>query len=367
MIADAHSNAPSPSSATGFASSSAYLTTGQAARILGCSIPTVKALIAGGSLRSYVSRGGHHRVDSRSVQAYLNGEEECGTDALEEQGKLIAVYVRVSSQSQATAGSLDRQLERLLEEVEKREGVERSEILIFKDVASAFGERKGLNALVDSMIEGKVSKVYCEYADRLSRIAALTRLVEHLAKRANVEIVCLDVEETDTTDTNYFVKELMDYMTAVMNKVSAAKSRKVTVKEISDEVARRVLKLRASGYSLLRIEKIAEKEGLKNERGEVLSYYLISQVCYSPKYAVLGLQVDPRDVAEEWARTGLRKGEDKARLKNKEIYGAYKAECQKRGIKALSATMFGRTMEKVWKGHRIYVQGSVAWKGLTLA
>jgi len=74
--------------------------------------------------------------------------------------------------------------------------VGRDTIVVYKDVASSFGNREGLNRLVDAIIEGKVKRLYCEYQDRLSRVPALTRLVEHLAKRYGVTIVCLDTEET---------------------------------------------------------------------------------------------------------------------------------------------------------------------------
>jgi len=320
MIASVQST-PSVSSP----STSGFLTTGQTADLLGISIPTVKALIRDGSLRSYVTRGGHHRLESRTVYAYLNGEEECEPSALDEQGRCIAVYVRVSSGQQASDGSLDRQLERLLEEVEKREGVDRKDILVFKDVASAFGSRPGLNALVDSMLEGRISQIYCEYADRLSRVSALTRLIEHLAERNQVEIVALDVEETDETDHGFFVKELLDYLTVVTNRMSAAKSRKVTVKAISEDVARKVWAWRGQGYSVTRCHKMAVKVGLTNERGEVLTYHAVEKILTHPAYAVYGLaNKSPKELAEDWLTSSLILTSSKTdRIMSRDLRGAY--------------------------------------------
>jgi excisionase family DNA binding protein len=72
-------------------SSSSFLTTGQAANLLGLSIPTVRSLVSDGSLRSYLTKGDHHRLDSRSVHAYLLGEEDSDETALEQQERLVAI------------------------------------------------------------------------------------------------------------------------------------------------------------------------------------------------------------------------------------------------------------------------------------
>ena len=52
----------------------------------------------------------------------------------------------------------------------EKEGVEKGELKLYRDVASAFGRRDGLNLLNDDLIGGKVGKIYVEHADRLSRV-----------------------------------------------------------------------------------------------------------------------------------------------------------------------------------------------------
>lgn len=354
MITFAHSNV-----------SSSFLTTGQAADMLGVSIPTVKTLVQDGTLRSYVTKGGHHRLDSKSVHAYLTGQEDSDGTTLEQEERQVAIYARVSSQSQASDGSLNRQLERLLEEVSTREGISRESILVFKDVASSFGGRQGLNNLVDAMLEGRIAKVYCEYQDRLSRISALTRLVEHLAKRTNVEIICLDVEETDMEDAAYTVKELLDYLTVITNKINANKSRRVTVKNVEDKVAQRVLKLRAQGYSVSRIAQIAKEEGLTNDRDELLSSYMVEKIVFDPAYAIHGLQVQPTQVAREWLASNVQRVEG-SRLMNKELMAAYEASCVAKGIKPVAKSDLGLLMVEMFGG-RYRTQGTTAYRGVALA
>ena len=56
---------------------------------------------------------------------------------------------------------------------------------------------------------GEISKVYAEHHDRLSRVASLTRLIEHLCRKHSVEIVALDREE-DEDDMKSNLAELVE-------------------------------------------------------------------------------------------------------------------------------------------------------------
>jgi predicted site-specific integrase-resolvase len=157
-----------------------YLSIGRAASLLGCSVQSLRLWEAKGMIKAYRTCNGHGQrryllSELKSQVLGING----GGAPLEE--RKVAIYVRVSSQGQAREGSLDRQLQRMLVTVAAREGIPQDSIKVFKDVASAFGDRSaGLNPMVDELIEGKIEKIYVEHQDRLSRVPALTRLVEHL-------------------------------------------------------------------------------------------------------------------------------------------------------------------------------------------
>ena len=199
-----------------------FWTVGQVAAFLGVCPNTARSLIDSGEIESYRTIGNQRRVSARSVWQYAYGfdpeEEEEGTGE-------VGIYVRVSSESQDQKGSLQRQTERLLGEVSQREGLDEGEISVFKDVASSFGSRSGLNSFVDSVIARKVKRLYCEYQDRLSRVPALTRLVEHLCQRYGVEIVCLDKQETNPDDLQAAMAELLSFATVVANRISSQKSK----------------------------------------------------------------------------------------------------------------------------------------------
>ena len=142
-----------------------------------------------------------------------------------------------------------------------REGIESEAIAVYSDVATSFGSRDGLNRLVDDIIDGKVKKIYCEYLDRLSRVPGLTHLINHLCKRYGVEVIALDLE--DSEENEIYQKELLGFLTVWCNRQSAMKSRKVTVKGVSPEALERMVALRRSGLTLIAITAKLEEEGLR--------------------------------------------------------------------------------------------------------
>ncbi|NQU20767.1 MAG: recombinase family protein [Candidatus Nealsonbacteria bacterium] len=354
-------------------SSRAYVTTGQAADYAGVSRNTVKALIASDELQGYRTEGGHWRVSTSSLLSFVDGIEQ--EDVVEEATahKGVAIYARVSSNNQRLAGSLDRQIDRLKEEVSEREGIEADVIPIYQDCASAFGNREHLNRLVDAMLDGQVTRIYCEYQDRLSRVPALTCILQHIAKRHGVEIICLDVEETDPTEQDAWIKELIAYITVVSNRVSSAKSRKVTVKEVDEKTIKRLLDLRAKGLSLTEIARRAKAEGLSTTKGELLSYYKCRDMIFNGKgqalAAALGKEiVDPKALVAEFIETNIVKDDTpKARLYSPDVSAAYVAFCEARAIQPLAVSQVGMALNKKFRGCKFKSNGRIAYRGLALA
>lgn len=154
----------------------------EAASLYGVCDQTIRNLVASGDVQAVRTSGGHRWLALASLREYFEGlspreQEDLGV------GCGVAAYIRVSSEKQNAASSLERQRERLLAEVSVREGIEPSAITLYSDVASSFGSRPGLSKLVDDIIDGRVRNVYCEYLDRLSRVPGLTHLINHLGNR----------------------------------------------------------------------------------------------------------------------------------------------------------------------------------------
>jgi hypothetical protein len=241
-------------------------------------------------------------------------------------------------------------MERLVREVSKREAIPADSINSVQDVASSFGDRKGVNKLVDAMLDGRVRVIYCEFANRLSRIPALTRLIEHLAKRTNVKIVCLDKEDTDDNDKGIDFAEIIDYFTVVSNRASAAKSRKVTVKHVADETIARMAELWASGHSLQAIRKVLVAEGhtTKTEQGTITktwSEYKV-RLCLQSIADTKGATAKATHPFIDFCSAHLVIAETwdcNQRIDCDEIYTAYKRFCVNRGVECQpKASVFQR-------------------------
>ena len=105
----------------------------------------------------------------------------------------VAVYVRVSTQRQAQAQTIEQQLERLGEHL-RRQGTDLTSAGIFRDdgYSGATLNRPGLDRLRDAVRMGEVTQVLVTDPDRLARnYVKLMVLLEEL-ERAGCEVTFLD-------------------------------------------------------------------------------------------------------------------------------------------------------------------------------
>jgi putative resolvase len=343
---------------------SKWLKVSEASALYGVCDQTIRNLVGAGELQAVRTAGGHRRIPVASLRSYFEGvsEDEQG----EGNGEGIAAYVRVSSEKQNAAGSLERQRERLLQEVASREGLKADAIAVYSDVASSFGSRDGMNKLVDDIIDGKIRKVYCEYLDRLSRVPGLTHLLNHLCKRYGVEVIALDLE--DTEDGEIYQKELLGFLTVWCNRQSAMKSRKVTVKGVSADALTRMVALRQKGLTLIEITKRLEKEGFKTSHGDAISYCLVRKyIDANGNEEVLShILVDGGFRIEEsikrFVETCIRKVEG-SEISTPSIYPAYTSFCKRQDVKPQPCWIFGRAVVKILGKHSRKSRGVRLWSG----
>ena len=351
----------------------AYLSTGQAASYAGVCRNTIKALIATGELQGYQTDGGHWRISTASLLAYVDGieQEEQPSELSQAQG--VVIYARVSSDKQASDGALIRQEERLRKEVSEREGVSPEALPIDTEGASSFGIRPGVYALVDSMLEGRIKKIYCEYLDRLSRTPSLTYLIQHLAKRHGVEVICLDIEETNPEELEYLTKELISFITVVSNRVSAAKSRRVTVKEVDEETLKRIFELRGQGCSYVSITKKIKAEGLRTVDGEEISYSKVTRLIANGRGRAFGAAVgvdvvkSPQEILRDWLREALGVvGDEKSkeRVYSFDVKAAYDRYCEAVGLEPLPSSEVCRGLHAVYPNRKFRTMGRNGYRGL---
>jgi len=346
------------------------VSSGQAAEYAGVSRQTIINYIARGELDCVKTSGGHTRVKTTSLLTLVDGIDPAEQQTELSATKGVTLYARVSSDKQKQAGSLDRQIERLRREAGEAESIDPEAIPLYQDCASSFGERKALNALVDAMLDGKVRKVYVLYMDRLSRVPSTTSLLEHIARRCNVEIIALEAENNDEEEDNFFISELIAFITVISNRVSAAKSRKVTVKNVEPATVKRLAELRGKGLSLTAIHKQAKAEGLSTETGDSLSYYKIKELLESKAIgAVVGEDLtSPAELLSEFIEANVETtDEPKARLYSGDLAEAYRAFCERKAIAPLPNSELGiRIAKRFGKERKFKTMGKVAYRGLSL-
>lgn len=337
MISSQH-----PTSRSGFA------TVSEAADYLCVSDTTLRALLDGHELDGFLTAGGHRRVSWSSLRTYA-GHDIAENDTTRQ----VAVYLRVSSESQNQAGSLERQKQYVIDETSKRNRIPTESILIFSDIGSSYSERKGLNRLVDAMLDGRVSKVVVQVEDRLSRIESTTSLLYHLAKRTNVTFEFLEDDDSDQDEITAAMAELLRHSTCISSRIHGKRGGEVVAKTLKPETIQRAIELRRQGTPIPKMPAILALEGHKtyNKRsGEEfpVSYWALKSQVFNGNEPILKSTLDANDTEFlEWFRNNCVV-EGNTQTKCVDVYDRYRKYCKLRGYE-VSKTNFhlGRCLKSI--------------------
>lgn len=97
------------------------------------------------------------------------------------------IYARVSTSQQKQRGDLDRQVSKISEEVVKQNP---KNLEIIMDVASGLNDnRKGLNRLLDMVMNKEVDRIFILYKDRLTRFGF--NYLKRVCEKMNTSIIIL--------------------------------------------------------------------------------------------------------------------------------------------------------------------------------
>ncbi len=132
------------------------------------------------------------------------------------------IYARVSTHKQKE--HLSNQINACTNYLSSK-GFEIHEVIT--DIASSFNfNRKGLNKLIDEILNGNVSTLCIYSKDRLSRIAF--NLFENIFKRFGVEILIVNQNECPTTNIEIkdAVEELVSFIHYITSKIYGSRSYK---------------------------------------------------------------------------------------------------------------------------------------------
>ena len=174
----------------------------EAAELLGISVGHLRILLKKGEIHSIRTSGEHRRIPESILEALLNAQ---GTKRLKVTRALI--YVRVSSQKQAQAGHLERQIKRLKFFADTN-GFQI--VNVISDVASRLNEKRpGLKKVMDYAQNESIDVVLIEFKDRFARYGY--QYLERFLNTFKVEI--LEKEQKDQSD---YQQELLEDMTSII-------------------------------------------------------------------------------------------------------------------------------------------------------
>jgi putative resolvase len=183
---------------------------GEAAKILGVSITTLRRWEKEGKIISERTSLGHRRYDpSKLKPGYYHQAESV---------KRTLAYARVSSNDQKA--DLERQ-KQVLELYCAKQGWT---FEILADLGSGMNyHKKGLRRLLQAIIEGQVGRLVISHKDRLLRFGA--ELVFAICEAKGVEVVILNQGE-DTRFEEDLAKDVLEIITVFSARLYGSRSRK---------------------------------------------------------------------------------------------------------------------------------------------
>ena len=184
-------------------------TIGEAARLLGVSIPTLRRWEESGKLVPERTAGKHRRYDITKLKPEL---------AIADTTRTTIAYARVSSHDQRE--DLERQ-KQVLELYCAQHGWS---FTLLSDLGSGMNyHKKGLRRLLDAILSGDVGRLVITHKDRLLRFGA--ELVFAICEAKNVEVVILNQGEECSFEED-LAKDVLEIITVFSARLYGSRSHK---------------------------------------------------------------------------------------------------------------------------------------------
>ena len=180
---------------------------GEAAKLLGVSVQTLRRWDVEGKLVPQRTPGGQRRYEVKTL-----GKEQLS------EGRVTVAYARVSSSDQKA--DLTRQ-QRVLEMFCVARGWTYE---LVSDLGSGMNyHKKGLRTLLDGIVAGRVGRLVITHKDRLLRFGA--ELVFALCEAKSVEVVIINQGEQGTFEED-LAKDVLEIITVFSARLYGSRSRK---------------------------------------------------------------------------------------------------------------------------------------------
>ena len=177
-----------------------FVTVGEASRLTGLEIQTIRKMADQASISGYKTPSGQRRLDIQSIQKF------CGNVSDDKEKSIIQkqnfIYARVSTKKQMD--DLSRQLEFLKQP-------RYSKYTIITDIASGINfKRKGLSTILEACLQKTIGELVIAHRDRLCRFGF--ELIETLVTKAGGKITVLDNTNNKTSE-----QELAEDLLAIVH------------------------------------------------------------------------------------------------------------------------------------------------------
>ncbi|ACV61756.1 regulatory protein MerR [Desulfofarcimen acetoxidans DSM 771] len=203
-----------------------HISIGKAAKYLGVSINTLRVWEKKKILVPERTPTGHRRYKMSQVESF-EGKKYSRIQ------NTVFLYARVSTQKQADAGNLDRQIRRLTEYASNNKYAIQA---VFRDIANGLNEnRKGLQKLLKAVKETNNALVIIEYKDRLARFG-YAYLEKYISDFGGHIVV---IEKKDVDEQQELVEDLIAVTTSFSARIygkSGGRVAKKLSKVIESEV-----------------------------------------------------------------------------------------------------------------------------------
>jgi predicted site-specific integrase-resolvase len=185
---------------------------GEASKVLGVSMPTLRRWEKEGRLIPERTSAGHRRYDISSLRPELFHKFSA------DERKTIA-YARVSSHDQKA--DLERQ-KQVLELFCSNQGWT---FEIISDLGSGMNyHKKGLKSLLSNIIENKIGRLVITHKDRLLRFGA--ELVFSICEAKDVEVVIINKGEDTISFEEELAQDVLEIITVFSARLYGARSKK---------------------------------------------------------------------------------------------------------------------------------------------
>ena len=187
------------------------LSTRQVAQMLGLHQTTIVQWCQAGKLKAF-KIGSVYRIPESEVLKFLGISSDQNCEISNKVSSKVAIYARVSQRSD---NNLENQIN-LLKQYCIAKGYQIEYVI--KDSASSFNfKRRGLQKLLDLVVQKKIDKVVIYHKDRLSRIAF--DLFEYLFSKFDVTIEILDNDDKNLQD--WQIKDLIDELISFIHYITS--------------------------------------------------------------------------------------------------------------------------------------------------